>query len=74
MSEPMSASLFAWFVTIAVGGLGAVWFVYDAVNLAKSLRLDRSNPSVRDRHFGYVMGMLMGIIGVVGVLRYHGVL
>jgi hypothetical protein len=74
MTEPMSATTFAWFVTIAVGGLGALWFIYDAINLAKSLRLDRSNPSVRDRHFGYAMGMLMATIGVVGALRFHGVL
>jgi len=73
MTEPMSATTFSWFITIAVGGLGAAWFVYDAINLARSIKLDRADPIVRDRHFGYVMGMLIGVIGVVGVLLFHGV-
>jgi hypothetical protein len=73
MTEPMSASVFTWIVTFAVGGLGALWLVYDAVNLANAFRLDRSDPVVRDRRFGYAMGMVMGAIGVIGALKFHGV-
>jgi hypothetical protein len=73
MTEPMSATTFAWFITFAVGGVSALWFVYDAANLARTLKLDRSDPSVRDRHFGYVMGMIMGTIGVIGALKFHGI-
>jgi hypothetical protein len=73
MTELMSASAFTWIITFAVGGLGAVWLVYDAVNLARTLELDRSDPVVRDRHFGYAMGMIMGAIGVIGALKFHGV-
>jgi hypothetical protein len=72
MTEPMSASAFTWFVTFCVGGLSAVWVVYDAINLARTLGLDRSDPVVRDRHFGYVMGMVIGAIGVIGTLKFHG--
>ena len=74
MSEPMSASAFAWFITFCVGGLGAAWFVYDGINLARALKLDRADPVVRDRRFGYAMGMLMGTIGVIGALKFHGVI
>jgi hypothetical protein len=73
MTEPMSQSFFMWFITFAVGGLGALWFVYDGVNLMRALELDRHDPSVRDRQFGYAMGMAMGTIGVIGALKFHGV-
>jgi hypothetical protein len=73
MTEPMSASTFTWFITFAVGGVSALWFVYDAINLARALKLDRSDPSVRDRRFGYAMGIIMGTIGVIGALKFHGV-
>ncbi len=69
----MSASAFVWFVTIAVGGLSAVWIVYDAINFVRAFGLDRSDPVVRDRHFGYVMGIVIGAIGVIGALKFHGV-
>ena len=73
MTEPMSAHMFVWFITFCVAGLSAVWFVYDGINLARALKLDRNDPVVRDRHFGYVMGMIMGLIGVIGALKFHGV-
>ncbi|HEY1548979.1 MAG TPA: hypothetical protein VGG28_14240 [Kofleriaceae bacterium] len=73
MTEPMSATTFNWFITFAVGGVSALWFVYDAVNLANALKLDRTNPTVRDRRFGYAMGVIMGSIGVLGALKFHGV-
>jgi hypothetical protein len=28
---------------------------------------------VRDRHFGYVMGIIIGALGVLGCLKFHGV-
>jgi hypothetical protein len=73
VTEPMSATLFAWLLTVAVGGVSALWFVYDSVNLARVLKLDRNDPSVRDRRFGYTMGIIMGTIGVIGALKFHGI-
>jgi len=70
----MSDTLFRWFLTLAVGILAVVWLVYDAINLARTRGADGADPVVRDRRFGYVMGIAIGIIGVVGVLRYRGVL
>ena len=31
------------------------------------------DPLVRDRRFGYAMGIVIGLIGVVGCLRFHDV-
>lgn len=73
MNEVMSASAFKWFITFLVAGLGGSWLVYDTINLIRFRGLDRSDPVVRDRHFGYVIGILTGAVGVYGCLRYHGV-
>ena len=32
-----------------------------------------SDPVIRDKHFGYVMGIAIGVIGVLGCLKFHGV-
>lgn len=73
MNELMSPTAFKWFLTILTGGLAGAWFIYDSINLIRTRNLDRSDAVVRDKHFGYVIGILIGIIGVVGCLRFHGV-
>ena len=73
MNELMSATAFKWFLTILTGGLAGAWFVYDSINLIRTRNLDRSDAVVRDRHFGYVMGIIIGVIGVLGCLKFHGV-
>jgi hypothetical protein len=47
--------------------------VYDSINLIRTRKLDRSEGSVRDKHFGYVMGILIGLVGVIGCLRFHDI-
>jgi len=73
MNELMSPTAFKWFLTILTGGLAGAWFFYDSFNLIRTRNHDRSDAIVRDKHFGYVIGILIGIIGVVGCLRFHGV-
>ena len=73
MNELMSATAFKWFLTILTGGLAGAWFVYDSINLIRTRNLDRSDAVVRDRHFGYVIGIIIGVIGVLGCLKFHGV-
>jgi hypothetical protein len=73
MNELMSATAFKWFLTILTGGLAGAWFVYDSINLIRTRNLDRSDAVIRDRHFGYVMGIIIGVIGVLGCLKFHGV-
>jgi hypothetical protein len=72
--NPMSDVAFKWFVTALTGGLAGTWVFYDGFNLWKTLRLDRRDPVVRDRQFGYVCGIAIGVIGVLGCFKFHGVL
>jgi hypothetical protein len=67
----VSDTSFYWFVTAATGGFSSVWLVWDARNLMRLRDVDRSDPIVRDKQFGYVMGIVMGLIGIVGCLRFH---
>ena len=73
MNELMSDTAFRAVITVATGGFSAVWIVHDVVFLGRLRGADRRDPLVRDQRFGYVMGVVMGIIGVVGALRYNGV-
>jgi len=34
---------------------------------------DGRDPLIRDRRFGYFMGMVIGFFGVLGCLRFHDV-
>jgi hypothetical protein len=44
------------------------------VFLARLRGANRRDPLVGDQRFGYAMGIIIGMIGVVGTLRYNGVL
>jgi hypothetical protein len=65
--------VFRWFLTALVGGVSGAWLVYDAINLARTRGADGRDPLVRDRRFGYLVGIVVAVIGIVGALRYHGV-
>ena len=73
MTELMSPEAFKWFLTFLVGGLSGPWAIYDTYNLIRTRRLDRRDPVVRDKHFGYAIGIIIGLIGVFGCLRFHDV-
>jgi hypothetical protein len=65
---------FKWFLTLQTGVLAVTWFIYDMINLIRTRHADRRDPVVRDKHFGYVIGMIIGAIGIIGTLRFQGVL
>ena len=64
-------AVITWIVTIGTMVLSLAWLVYDTRNLLRLRGADRKNPLVRDRLFGYVIGIVTAIVGIVGVLRYH---
>ena len=64
---------FKWFLTLVTGLVAGAWVIYDSINLIRTRKLDRTDGIVRDKHFGYVMGILIGIVGVYGCLRFHGI-
>jgi hypothetical protein len=69
-----SDAVFRALLSIVTGGVAAAWIVHDAVLLLRLRGADRRDPLVADKWFGYLMGILIGTIGVVGTLRYNGVL
>ena len=73
MNDLMSPNAFKWFLTFLTFGLSGPWMLYDTYNLIRTRHLDRRDPVVRDKHFGYVIGILIGAIGVYGCLRFHDV-
>lgn len=74
MNELMSPEAFKWFLTILTGGLAGSWLLYDAYNLVRIRKADKRDPIVRDKIFGYIMGMVIGVVGVIGCLRFHDVM
>lgn len=75
MTDPIvDATTFKWFLILVTGVVSALWLVYDVINLIRSRNLDRSIGTNRDKHFGYVMGILIAAVGVIGTLRFQGII
>jgi hypothetical protein len=66
---PDSATMWACAIPTAI--LATAWLLYDARNLLRLRGANMDDPLNRDKRFGYLMGMVIGIVGIVGVLRYH---
>jgi hypothetical protein len=66
-------SVFRLLLSVVTGGVAGLWVIHDLVFLIR-LRGARRDPLVGDQRFGYAMGILIGTIGVVGTLRFNGVL
>jgi hypothetical protein len=73
-TELVSQTVFEWFVTLVTGVVAGAWSVYDIINMIRARRADGRDPLVRDRRFGYAMGIVIGLVGVVGCLRFHDVM
>ncbi len=67
----VSASAFDWLLSGMTGIVAAVWFVYDSINLVRLRGSDPKDPKVGDKRFGYVIGLVIGLVGVIGVLKHH---
>lgn len=72
-SELVSQTAFIWIITALTGGVAGAWAVFDTVNLIRLRGADTQDVLVRDRRFGYLMGILIGLAGVVGCLLFHDV-
>ena len=70
----VSDNVFRWFLSAITGGVAAVWVIHDLVLIARLRGADRRDPLVADKRFGYAMGIVIGMIGVIGTLRFNGVL
>jgi hypothetical protein len=54
--------------------VAAAWLIHDLVLIARLRGADRRDPRVADQRFGYAMGIIIGAIGIVGTLRFNGVI
>jgi hypothetical protein len=70
----VSVGVFRFVLSLVTGGVAAVWVVHDLVLIARLRGADRRDPLVADKRFGYAMGIVIGMIGVIGTLRFNGVL
>ena len=70
----VSDGVFRWFLSAITGGFAAVWVIHDLVLIARLRGADRRDRLVADKRFGYAMGIIIGMIGVIGTLRFNGVL
>ena len=63
--------IYEWVTTALIAGLALGWGVVDTVRLRAALRDDTSDPVVRDRIFGSLIGLTIAVLGVIVVIRYH---
>ncbi len=71
MNDIVSNTVFVWFMSLLTGLVAGTWFVYDALKLYWLRNADARDPVIHDKRFGYGIGVLIGAIGVIGVLKYH---
>ncbi len=68
----VSTPVFMGFVTAMTFAL-ALWAFYDLVKWRRLRGSDPADPLVKDKKFGYVMGLTLGVAAVLGALMYQGV-
>jgi hypothetical protein len=69
--------VFRLLISLFTGGFAGVWLVHDLLFLARIVRqrgAGRRDPLVGDQAFGYAIGIVIGVIGLVGTLRFNGVI
>ena len=71
MNDLVSHTAFVWFMSLFTGLVAGTWFIYDALKLFWLRNSDGRDPTVHDKRFGYSVGVVIGAIGVLGVLKYH---
>ena len=59
-----SVENFAWVPTIMIVCISLGWFIVDTVNLRRELAKDQRES---DRVFGYITGMVLGTLGIIGL-------
>jgi hypothetical protein len=70
----LSDAAFRFVLSAVTGGVAAAWVIHDLVLFARLRGADRRDPLITDKRFGYAMGIVIAIIGIVGTLRFNGVL
>jgi len=69
--ELMSHDVFVAILSAFTGIVAATWFVYDALKLWWLRKADGADPTVHDQRFGYAIGVMVGAIGLLGLMKYY---
>jgi hypothetical protein len=67
----VSRTAIQWVLTGLTGGAAAYWIVIDSSRLRRALKDDTTRPTVKDRVFGSIVGLVIGAIGIVGAWLGH---
>jgi hypothetical protein len=67
----VTAAQYEFFLSAITGGAAVYWIGIDSYRLRKALADDRTDAGVRDRIFGSMVGIVVGVVGVVGVALHH---
>jgi hypothetical protein len=59
---------FQWFVIAMVWAIAAGWAMKDLIAITKRWKYRKEN---HDEIFGYVMGILLGTVGMIGAVKFH---
>lgn len=59
---------YMWFITLAIFLSSVVWLVVDAVRLARAWP---EGKDAHDRIFGSIIGLIVALVGIGGVLKFH---
>ncbi len=73
-TELVSSTAFYNIVTAIVAGTSVFVLGWDIRNLRRAMRGDPRDPVVRDQRFGYVVGLAVAVLGLLGCFRFHGVI
>jgi hypothetical protein len=66
----VSQTAYLWFVSLVTGLAAIYWIGIDSVRLGRALAGDRRDPAIRDRIFGSIIGLVVGLVGVIGVAHF----
>jgi hypothetical protein len=70
----LSDAVFRVVISLLTAGVGVAWVIHELVLMNRLRGANTRDPLVRDQWFGYFIGIAIGVIGIVGTLRYNGVL
>jgi uncharacterized membrane protein len=70
----ISDNAFRWVLTCLTGGFASAWIIVDSINIVRHRHEDSRDPLVADRKFAYWIGLSVAVVGLIGTLRFNGVM